>query len=163
MKTTMQRRPDDHSLLKRRECTSETVEIAVIRRQTEAQQIVGPLETPAPDVLRGERSVHLDCIGAPHEPKQSGSADQPETRFCQHGVELARLVLERVSRAARPFMVAQRGRADGQGRSGASPWTKRRSDALRDIFMRDGKSQPEPRETVKLSERTQDHNGQIRA
>ncbi len=48
----MQRRPDDHSLLKRRECTSEAVEIVFMRRQPEAQQIIGPLETPAPDALR---------------------------------------------------------------------------------------------------------------
>lgn len=134
-----------------------------MRRQTEAQQIVGPLETPAPDVLRGERSVHLVCIGSLREPKQTGSANHPESRGCQHGIELARLVLKRVSRAVSPFMVAQRGDADGQGRSRARPWTKRQSDALCDVFMRDSKSQPKSRKTVELPERAQDHNGQINA
>jgi len=46
-------------------------------RQTEAQQIVRPLETPAPDVLRGERSVHLVGIGSLHEPKQPRSTNDP--------------------------------------------------------------------------------------
>ncbi len=114
-------------------------------------------------MLRGQRSVHLVCIGSLREPKQAGSANHPESRGCQHGIDLARLVLKRASRVVSPFMVAQRGDADGQGRSRARPWTKRQSDALYDVFMRDSKSQPKPRKTVELPERAQDHNGQINA
>ena len=45
----------------------ETFQFAVIRRQAEAQEIVGPLKTPAPDVFCGECSVHLARISAARE------------------------------------------------------------------------------------------------
>ncbi len=145
-------------LLKRRECASEAVEIVFMQRQTEAQQIIGPLETPAPDVLRSERRMHLLCIGVLHEPEQSSSPKNRESRNCERGVEF-----DRVARATCPFLVAQRGEADVQSWSGARPRTERQRDALGDVPMRDSKSQPKPREAVKLAKGAQDHDGQINA
>src|SRR6266481_4798991 len=135
MRTKMQRRPDDHSLLKRRECTSEAVEIVFMRRQPEAQQIIGPLETPAPDVLRSEHRMHFLCIGVLHEPEQSSSPKNRESRNCEHGVEFTRPVLNRIARATCPFLVAQRGEADVQSWSRARPRTERQRDALGDVPM----------------------------
>src|SRR5260370_15806143 len=150
-------------LLKRRECASEAVEMVFMQRQTKAQQLIGPLETPAPDVLRSERRMHLLCIGVLHEPEQSSSPKNRESRNCEHGVEFTRPVLNRVARASCPFLVAQRGEADVQGWSGARPRTERQRDALCDVLVWDSKSQPRPRETVKLPKRAQNHDGQINA
>lgn len=134
-----------------------------MQRQTEAQQIIGPLETPAPDVLHSERRMQFLCIEALHEPEQSSSPKNRESRNCEHGVEFTRPVLNRVARATCPFLVAQRGEADVQSWSGARPGTERQRDALCDVPMPDSKSQPEPRETVKLSKRAQNHDGQVNA
>ena len=150
-------------LLERRECASKAVEIVFMQRQTEAQQIIGPLETPAPDVLRSERRVRFLCIGVLHEPEQSSSPKNRESRNCEHGVEFTRPVLNRVARATCPFLVAQRGEADVQSWSGARPRTERQRDAMCDVPMCDSKSQPKPRETVKLPKRAQNHDGQINA
>jgi hypothetical protein len=76
----------------RRQRGRETFEIAVIRRQTKAQQIVSPLEMPAPDVLDRERGVRVGGVGAAREPEQSGSADNRESGVGQYGIELARAV-----------------------------------------------------------------------
>lgn len=150
-------------LLKRCECASEAVEIVFVQRQTEAQPIIGPFETPAPDMLRSERRMHFLCIGVLREPEQSSSPKNRESRGCEHGVEFTRPVLNCVARATCPFLVAQRGEADVQSWSGARPRTERQRDALRDVPMRDSKSQPEPRETVKLPKGAQNHDGQINA
>jgi iron complex transport system substrate-binding protein len=150
-------------LLKRRECASEAVKIVFMQRQAEAQQIIGPLETPAPDMLRSERRMHLLCIGVLHEPEQSGSPKNRETHNCQHGVEFTRPVLDRAARGTCPFLVAQRGEADVQSWSGARPRTESQRDVLCDVPMCDSKSQPQPRETVKLPKRAQNHDGQINA
>src|SRR5665213_393389 len=126
-----------------------------MRRQTETQQIVGPLEAPAPDVMSGKQSMYRVCIGALRKSKQTGSTCYREARSCQYDVELACLMLNLLPHALCPCMIAQGGGADGQGRSGARPWTERQSDAVCDLRMRDGKAQPQPGETVELSKGTQ--------
>jgi len=63
------RRPDSSvtQLLKRRQCRAETIKVLGGLRQTEAQQIIGPLETSAPDVPRGKRGMNFVCSGVPRE------------------------------------------------------------------------------------------------
>src|ERR1700694_3470447 len=129
-------------LLERRDCASKAVEIVFMQRQTEAQQIIGPLETPAPDVLRSERRVRFLCFGVLHEAEQSSSPKNRESRNCEHGVEFTRPALRW---------------------SGARPRAERQRDAPCDVPVCDSKSQPKPRETVKLPKRAQNHDGQINA
>ena len=82
-------------LLERRQGSGQTLEIALVRRQAEAQQVIGPLETPAPDVLLCEPSMQLVAVGAARHPEQPGSTDNRKARGRQHGVELARPTLQR--------------------------------------------------------------------
>jgi hypothetical protein len=55
--------------LSRPQRSRETFELAVAWRQAEAEEIVGPVKTAAPDVLCGERSVDLTGVSAAREPE----------------------------------------------------------------------------------------------
>ena len=108
---------DSPALSHRPQRICETLYLTIIRRQAEAQEIVGPLEATAPDVFCGERSVYLPGIGAAREPEQSAAARDRESGAGQNIIQPARLGLNRNTRAIGPSPVAQCGGADGQGRS----------------------------------------------
>src|SRR5258708_36689427 len=108
-------------LLAPRECCRQTIEAGVAGRQTEPQQAVGPVEASAPDVLPRQRAVQLQCIRMPGEAKQRRAADDRKSALHKNLIKFARLLGEYAARPIGPWLVAQRGRADGQRPAGDPP------------------------------------------
>lgn len=129
-------------------------------RQAEAQQIIGPLKTPAPDLLTRETFVNGARIGVPHQPVQISATNDVEASAHENIVKQARLALQFLAHAIRPFLIAQRGGTDQQGRTTAGPWPKGCRD-IADIGMRNREAQSQTSQPVKFAERFENHDGQF--
>ncbi len=109
---------------------SQPVETGGIGRQAKSQKVIGPIETSAPDLPPRQRGVQLQRIGMPRKPEQGRASGDRKTRFHQNLIELAGLLFKRAARAIGPWLIAERGSADQQRRSGARPWTQCHGDTL---------------------------------
>ena len=109
----------------RGKCCGQTIETGIVGRQPEAQQVIGPLKTAAPDVLPGQGPVARAGIGVLRQPKQRGAADNGEPGRDQHGVQFDGLRLK-ASRLRSAH--ARSSKADGRWparRAGAGPRPER--------------------------------------
>src|SRR6185312_15222473 len=110
----------------------EAVQSGIVRWQSESQEIVGPIEAAAPDVVTGKGRVEQPRFGMPRQPKQCGSTRDRPSRPGKNRIQLLGLTFQRGARAAGPRSVQQRGAADGKRRPRTGPWTERGSDGFSD-------------------------------
>src|SRR4051794_36166360 len=100
----------------------EAMQAGVVRRHAEAQEIIGPVETSAPDMMLRQCGMQLRRLRMLHEPEQGRAAGNRKTCFHKDFVKRASLLLQRVARAVCPWLICQRGSADQQRRPGNRPW-----------------------------------------
>lgn len=135
----------------------------VVGRQAEAQEIAGPVETAAPDVIAGKNRMERSCFGMARQPEQSDATGNRPAGFGKNSVELVRLTLQRIARAGCPWSIQQRGVADGERRSGAGPWTKRGRDGFSDLWGRDCESETKACQAKEFAERSKNDHRKIAA
>src|SRR5690349_20808581 len=96
----------------------QAVEAGGIGRQPKSQEVIGPVETPAPDMPPRQRGVQLWRVGMPGKPEQWRASGNGKARFRQHVVELAGLLFKLAARVIGPRLIAKRTPADQQRRAG---------------------------------------------
>jgi iron complex transport system substrate-binding protein len=141
---------------------SKTHHGGTVGRQSEAQEIVGPVEAAAPDVPLRQRSVNPFRAAMSRKTKQRCSANDLEPGLCEHSVERAGLTRKETDCLCGPGAILQGRGADLQRRAGTGPRPQRARDLRDDRRRGDGKAQPNSGETVELSERPQNDDRQIR-
>src|SRR4051812_13441983 len=92
----------------------QAVEAGVVGRQTKSQEVIGPVETSAPDMPSRQRRVQLQSMGMPGKPEQWRASGDCKTRLRQDPVKLAGLLLKLAAGVVRPWLVAERTPADQQ-------------------------------------------------
>src|SRR5215216_2192929 len=108
----------------------QAVEAGVVGRQTKSQEIIGPVETSAPDMPSRQHSMQLQGMGMPGKPEQWRAAGNRKACVPQDLVKLAGLLFKLAARVIDPWLVAERRRTDQQRRPGARPWTQCPGDIL---------------------------------
>ena len=141
----------------------QAVEAGVVGRQTKSQEVIGPVETSAPDMPSRQRGVQLLGIGMPGKPEQWRASGKRKARFRQNLVKLAGLLFKLAARVISPSLITERRRTDQQRRPGTRPWTQCGGDTPDHIRRGDGESQPQAGKAIELPERAQDHDRPIRA
>ena len=141
----------------------QAVEAGVVGRQTKSQEIIGPVETSAPDMPSRQRGMQLQGMGMPGKPEQWRASGNRKAGFLQDLVKLAGLLFKLAARAIGPWLIAERRRTDQQRRPGTRPWTQCDGDTLDHIGRAYRKSQPQSGKAIELPERAQDHDRPIRA
>jgi hypothetical protein len=130
----------------------ETTESDVFGRQAEAQQILGPFEVAAPDMLSGQRLVDRSGIGMPYQAKQRSATDNRKADRAEHIVQSVRERFECFAGAIGPLLVKQGRSADGQRRPRTGPRTESLRDALDHRRRTDGEAKAQSGEAVEFSE-----------
>ena len=141
----------------------EAIETGSIGRQTKSQQVIGPVETSAPDMPLCQFDMQLRRLRMPDQSEQRRASGNGKTRFHQNFVKRTRLLFQRTARAFRPWLISECGGPDQQRRPGTRPWPQGHSDPRDDLRRANGKSQPQACEPIKFSERPQDHHRPINA
>jgi iron complex transport system substrate-binding protein len=139
-----------------------TVKAGGVGRQPKSQEIIGPVETSAPDMPPRQCIMQLQCLGMPGKTKQWRASGNRKPRLHQNLIELAGLLLKCAAHSLSPRPVAERFRTDQQRRSGTRPWTQGRGDTSDHIRRAYRKAQPQSGKAVEFTERTQDHDRPIR-
>lgn len=146
-----------------RQRSSKPAQSSRIGRQTEAQQLMAPVEATTPDLLSRQCGMPFQGVGMSHQPVQRRAANNLETGIGQHLVELDGLGNQRDAGLRSPAFVTQCGSADDQGRTGTGPWTDGSRDALRNQRGRKREAETQTRKAVEFPEGAQDHHRQRRA
>lgn len=141
----------------------QTVEAGVVGRQTKSQEVIGPVETSAPDMPSRQRGMQLQAMGMPGKPEQWRASGNRKARFRQNLVKLAGLPFKLAARVVGPWLIAERRRTDQQRRPGTRPWTQCPGDTLDHVRRADRESQPQSGKAIEFPERAQDHHRPIRA
>jgi ABC-type Fe3+-hydroxamate transport system substrate-binding protein len=141
----------------------QAVDASGVGRQTEPQEIIGPVETSTPDMPPRQFGMQLQSMGMPDQPKQRRTSGNRKPGLHKKLVELAGLLLKGVARAIGPCLIAERGGADSQRRPGTRPWTQGRGDTADEIRRTQGEAEPQARKAVEFPKRAQDQYGQIGA
>ena len=100
----------------------EPIKASGVWRQTKSQQVIGPVETSAPDMPLGQFDVQLRRLRMPDQSEQRRASGNRKTRLHQNFVEGARLLFQRAARAFRPWLIPECGGPDQQRRPGPWPW-----------------------------------------
>jgi iron complex transport system substrate-binding protein len=135
----------------------QVVETGGVGRQTESQEVIGPVETTAPDMPSRQRGVQLLGMGMPGKPEQWRTADNRKARFHQNLVKLVGLLFKPAARVIGPWLIAERRRTDQQRRPGARPRAQCPGDTLDHIRRAYRESQPQSGKAIEFAERAQDH------
>ena len=143
--------------------SGQTRERRLILRQAEAQNTFVPIEPAAPDVLHGKLFVDRQGIMMAHQPIERRTAGCREPRLLQDIIQRIGLLRQPSARGVRPSVVAQRGSADHQCRTGAGPRPESFFDLVRDWWRREREAEPQAGEAIKFSERAQNDHGISRA
>src|SRR5690349_21155220 len=85
-----------------------------ICRQAKPQEVIGPVETSAPDMSSRQRGVQLRSVRMPGEPVQWRASGNRKTRFHEDLVKLASLLFKLAAHLIRPRLVAERAPSDQQ-------------------------------------------------
>ena len=141
----------------------ETIQPGIVGRQAEAQEIAGPIETAAPDMILAKDPVERSGLGMSRQSEQGGAANDRPSGFGQNCIQFLCLVLQGLACASDPRVVAQCGAADSKRGSGTWPWAQRCLDRLRDLRRRNREAQTQARETEEFSERPQNDHRQFAA
>ena len=141
----------------------QAVETGSVGRQAKSQEVIGPVETSAPDMPSRQRGVQLRRKGMPGKTEQWRASGNRKTGFHQDLVKLAGLLFKLAACVIRPWLVAERTPAYQQRRPGTWPWSQCGGDTPDRIRRGDGKSQPQAGKAIELPERTQDDDRPIRA
>ena len=86
----------------------QAVETGGVGRQAKSQEVIGPVETSAPDMPSRQRGVQLRRMGMPGEPEQWRASGNRKARFHQDLVKLAGLLFKLAARVIGPWLVAER-------------------------------------------------------
>ena len=125
------------------QCDRQTVHSIGVGRQPKSQDVIGPVETPTPDVPPGKRSMQLQSMGMPGKPKQWRASGNRKARFRQNLVKLAGLLFKLAARVIGPSLITERRRTDQQRRPGTRPWTQCPNDTLDHTRRAYRKSEPQ--------------------
>jgi iron complex transport system substrate-binding protein len=139
------------------------VETGGVGRQAKSQQVVGPVETSAPDTPPRQCLVKLQRMGMPDESKQWRAAGNRKPRFSEQLIELSSLLLKLVARVVSPWPIAERCDTDQQRRPGTGPWTQCQRYTIDYIRRSNRKAEPQSGKAVEFPERAQNHDRPIRA
>src|SRR5436305_12661938 len=85
----------------------ETTKSGVVAGKAEAQQVLGPVELAAPDMLPGQRIVDCLCMAMPNQAKQRGAADNRKSGCTKHVVQPIGLRSKHGASAFGPVLVQQ--------------------------------------------------------
>ena len=99
----------------------QAVEAGIVGRQAKSQEIIGPVETSAPDLPSRQRGVKLRCIGMPGKPEQRRASGHGKACVSQNLIKLAGLLFKLAARVIGPRLIAERRCPDQQRRPGAGP------------------------------------------
>ena len=80
----------------------QAVETGGVGRQAKSQEVIGPVETSAPDMPSRQRGVQLRRMGMPGKSEQWRTSGDRETSVPQNLIKLARLLFKLVARAIGP-------------------------------------------------------------
>jgi iron complex transport system substrate-binding protein len=141
----------------------QAVKTGGVGRQTKSQEVIGPVETSAPDVPLRQRGMQLQGKGVAGKPEQWRASGNRKARFHQDLVKPMGLLFKLAARVIGPWLVAERRRTDQQCRPGTRPWTQCPGDTLDHIRRAYRESQPQSGEAVELPDRAQDHDRPIGA
>src|SRR4029079_1340912 len=109
-----------------------------VGRQAKSQEVIGPVETSAPDMPSRQRGVQLRSVRMPGEPEQWRASGNRKTRFHQDLIELAGLLFKLSARLIRPRLVAECAPSDQQRRPGTGPRPQCGGDTADRIRRGDG-------------------------
>ena len=109
---------------------SEAMQTGIVGRQPETQEIVGPIETSAPDMPLRQLGMQLQRLGVPSEPKQWRASGNRKTCLHQDIVKCIGPLLQRATRAVCPWLIPERRGTDRQRRPGTRPRTQRGGDTF---------------------------------
>jgi iron complex transport system substrate-binding protein len=143
--------------------SGQTRERRLILRRAEAQNTFVPIEPAAPDVLHGKLFVDCQGIAMAHKPIERRTAGCREPGLLQDIIQRIGLLRQPSARGVGPSVVAQRGSADHQCRTGAGPRPESFFDLVRNWLRREREAEPQPGEAIKFSERAQNDHGISRA
>ena len=139
------------------------IEAGIVGRQAKSQEVIGQVETSAPDMPSRQHGMQPPGIGMPGQPEQGRAASNRKARLRQHLVKLAGLLFKIATRAIGPCSIAERRCADRQCRPGTRPWTQCARNTFDQIRRADRKSQPQSGQAVEFAERAQDYHRPIGA
>ena len=143
------------------ERSSQTVKAGVVGREPEPQQVMSPIEAPAPDVPLRQRRMQVPRAGVTGEPEQWDASDDRKSRLHQYIVELGGLMSQRLARIIGPGAIFERGGADAERRARTGPRSQCLGNASNCIRRAGNKTKPQSGKPVEFSERAQDQHGQI--
>ena len=135
----------------------QAVKTGGVGRQTKSQEVIGPVETSAPDMPSRQRGVQLPGMGMPGKPEQWRASGNRKARFRQDLVKLVGLLFKLAARVIGPWLIAERRRTDQQRGPGTRPWTQCPGDTLDHIRRGYRESQPQSGKAIEFPERAQDH------
>ena len=136
---------------------------AGVGRQTEPQEIIGPIETSTPDMPPRQFGMQLQSMRMPGQPKQRRTSGNGKPGLHKKLVELAGLLLKGAARAIGPCLITERGGADSQRRPGTRPWAQGRGNTADEIRRTQSEAEPQAGKAVEFPKRAQDQYGQIGA
>src|ERR1041384_1867837 len=90
----------------------QVVEAGIVGRQTKSQEVIGPVETSAPDMPSRQRCVQLQGMGVPGKPEQWRAAGNRKACVRQNLVKLVGLLFKLAARVIGPCLIAERCRTD---------------------------------------------------
>src|SRR5437667_11334371 len=108
----------------------QTVEAGIVGRQTKSQEVIGPVETSAPDMPWRQRGVPLLGMRMPGKPEQWRASGNRKACVSQNLIKLAGLLFKLAARAIGPWLIAERHRTDQQRRPGTRPRAQCPGDPL---------------------------------
>ena len=141
----------------------QAVEAGGVGRQTKSQEVIGPVETSAPDMPSRQCGVQLLGMRMPGKPEQWRASGNRKARFRQNLVKLAGLLFKLAARVIGPSLITERRRTDQQRRPGTRPRTQCPGDTLDHTRRAYRESQPQSGKTVEFPERAQNHYRPIAA
>jgi iron complex transport system substrate-binding protein len=136
----------------------QAVEAGVVGRQTKSQEVIGPVETSAPDMPPRQRGVQFWGMGMPGKPEQWRASGNRKACVRENLVKLMGLLFQLAAHVVGPSLIAERRRTDQQGGPGTRPWAQCFSDTLDHIRCAYRESQPQSGKAVELPERAQNHH-----
>jgi len=135
----------------------QAVETGGVGRQTKPQEVIGPVETSAPDMPSRQRGVQPPRMGMPGKAEQRRASGNHKAGIRQDLVKLVSLLFKLAARMIDPNLIAERRRTDQQCGPGTRPWTQCPGDMLDHIRRAYRESQPQPGKAIEFPERAQDH------
>jgi iron complex transport system substrate-binding protein len=133
----------------------QAVEAGGIGRKAKSQQVIGPIETSAPDMPLRQRGMQLHGKGVAGKPKQRRASGNRQARVFQNLIKLAGLLFKRATRALSPWLIVKRPGSDQQRRPRTGPWPQRGGDTPDRIGRGNGEAEPQSGKPVEFPERAQ--------